>query len=64
MEKEPKEIKNGGYAIIIIKFYVRVWHIKKYFFEKYIENPFLGSFELFNNHNLIAVGNIKDINVL
>ena len=79
MEKEPKEIKNGGYAIIIIKFYVRALHevericnhmecydktIKRYFFEKYIENPFLGSFELFNNHNLIAVGNIKDINVL
>ena len=79
LEKEPKEIKNGGYAIIIIKFYVRARHkvericnkmecydktIKRYFFEKYIENPFLGSFELFNNHNLIAVGNIKDINVL
>ena len=73
MEKEPKIIKNG-YAIIIIKFCVRRkgWGESKasdeitgrYYFEKYSENPSLGSFELFNNNELIAVGNIKDINVL
>ena len=77
MEKEPKIIKNG-YAIIIIKFCVRRkgrrkgWGKSKaseeitgrYYFEKYSENPSLGSFELFNNNELIAVGNIKDINVL
>ena len=72
MEKEPKNIKNGGYAIIIIKFCVTIkrWGknydkiLNRYYFEKYSENPFLGSFQLLQNNELIAVGNIKDINVL
>ena len=72
LEKEPKNIKNGGYAIIIIKFCVTIkrWGknydkiLNRYYFEKYSENPFLGSFQLLQNNELIAVGNIKDINVL
>ena len=73
MEKEPKKIQNGGYAIVIIKFYIGSpgWYgrpyedktIKRYYFEKYKENSFLGSFELFNE-GLIAVGSIIDINVI
>lgn len=68
LEKEPKEIKNGGYAIIIINIMDKKLHswpsIKiTPLFEKYEKNPFLGSFLLFNSE-LIGVGSIKDINVL
>ena len=69
IEKDPKEIRYGAYGIAIINFVKKdkcSYHWRKnlfYFFEKYINNPFLGSFELFDG-DLIAVGNIKDINVL
>ena len=68
MEKEPKEIKNGGYAIIIINIMdkkIHSWPSIKItpLFEKYEKNPFLGSFLLFNSE-LIGVGSIKYINVL
>ena len=36
--------------------------IRRAFFQKYIENPFLGSFVPCND-NLVAAGYIKDINV-
>ena len=71
--KEPKEIKNGERAFIIIKLgilykrYGSSYHAfedYKYsaYFDKYINNSILGSFVLCND-NLIAVGKIHDINV-
>ena len=36
---------------------------KRLYFEKYIDNPFLGSFVLYND-GLFAVGIIKDIIIL
>jgi len=65
LEKEPKEIKYGEYAIIIInlnKKYLKRYNRTYCFFEKYNENPFLGSIVLFNSE-FIAVGKIKDINI-
>ena len=70
LEREPKEIRNGGYAIMIVdlknktkhKYYPCSGHTHHYFFEKYIKNQFLGSVALFNQ-DFIAVGSIKDINV-
>ena len=63
--KEPKEIKNGEYAIIIINIQKkkRYRSITECFCQKYIENKILGSFVLFNP-DLVAVGKIRDINVL
>ena len=68
LKEEPKSIENGSYAIIIINFYIleykkHVKTVKKHFFEKYIDNPYLGGFELFQNGELIAVGSVLDINV-
>ena len=68
LQEEPKSIENGSYAIIIINFYIleykkHVKTVKKHFFEKYIDNPYLGGFELFQNGELIAVGSVLDINV-
>ena len=71
IEKEPKEIKNGSFAIIIINLIKSCYNNKmsgyqqkkRIYFEKYIDNPFLGSFVLYN-YGLIAVGNIKDIIIL
>ena len=69
IEKEPKEIHYETYGIAIIKIIKKdksIYSWRKnifYFFEKYINNPFLGSFELLDG-DLIAVGNIKDINVV
>ena len=64
--KEPKEIHYGERAIIIItlikKKKISLRKKYNYFFEKYINNPLLGSFVLFNDV-FVAVGNIKDINV-
>jgi elongation factor 1-alpha len=71
--KEPKEIKNGERAFIIIKLgilykkYSSSYHaFEDYeysaYFDKYINNSILGSFVLCND-NLIAVGKIHDINV-
>ena len=67
LEKEPKKIKNGERAFIIIKLGGSICHFfKDYkysaYFEKYINNPILGSFVLCNR-DLIAVGKIHDINV-
>ena len=72
LEKEPKEIKNGEYAIIIINlikkenFIYSSYEHKKgkkyYFFEKYSKNHFLGSVELLDNE-VVAIGSIKDINI-
>ena len=66
LEKEPKEIQ-GGYAIVIINIIKSTkWFKfgkKFYFFEKYRDNPFFGSFALFDD-TLFAVGKIQDINVL
>ena len=78
LEKNPKEIKNGGYAILIIKIiknYLprrleeRNYHYYKgnkqekfIYCEKYKDNPLLGSFALFN-YDLFSVGFIIDINV-
>ena len=56
LQKKPKEMKNVDFAFIIIELK------KSYYFEKYSENPFLGSFELFYD-DLVAVGYIKDINI-
>ena len=68
LEKEPKEIKKGGYAIIIINLMEKKacsWDNVKItpLFEKYEKNPFLGSFALFSGE-IIGVGSIIDINVL
>ena len=71
IEKDPKEIKNGSFAIIIINLIKSGYNNemtgyqqkKLIYFEKYIDNPFLGSFVLYND-GLIAVGNIKDIIIL
>ena len=72
LEKEPKEIKNGEYAIIIINLIKKDNYIyspyehkkgkKCYFFEKYSKNHFLGSVELLDNE-VVAIGSIKDINI-
>ena len=79
MEKDPKEIKNGCFAILLIKiignnfhneknnvkyFYYKKKLYKKYLYcEKYKNDPLLGSFALFTDE-LYAVGKIIDINVL
>ena len=63
LEKEPKEIKNGERAIIIIqvmKKKKRTGFIQSNFFDKHINNKILGSFILCYQE-LIAVGNILDI---
>ena len=71
LEKEPREIKNGERAFIIINVIIKekeyYWGWKKKlsqlsYFEKYTKNQNLGSFILCNR-DLIAVGNIYDINV-
>ena len=71
LEKEPREIKNGERAFIIINVIIKekkyCWRWKKKlnqlsYFEKYTKNQNLGSFILCNR-DLIAVGNIYDINV-
>ena len=79
LEKDPKEIKNGCFAILLIKiignnfhneknnvkyFYYKKKLYKKYLYcEKYKNDPLLGSFALFTDE-LYAVGKIIDINVL
>ena len=69
IEKDPKNISYGRYGIAIIKIIKKdksIYSWRKnlfYFFEKYINNHFLGSFELLDD-DLTAVGNIKDINVV
>ena len=67
LEKEPKEIDFGQRAIIIITLIKKkaFWNRHYYFYslEKYINNALLGSFSLFNGE-FVAVGNIKDINIL
>ena len=71
-EKDPEEIKYGECAIMIIKFentlfrqfYNNVKSLETNIHcQKYIDNPFLGSFALVNS-GLIAVGNILDMNIL
>ena len=65
LEKEPEEIKNGEYAIIIINLNEKCLSSENrtyYIFEKYNKNSFLGSVVLFNGE-FIAVGKIIDINV-
>ena len=66
LEKEPREIKNGERAFIIINVIIKEKDYKKLnqvsYFEKYTKNQNLGSFILCNR-DLIAVGNIYDINV-
>ena len=59
MEKEPKEIIRGEYAIVIIKPIPQ-----RYFFlcEKFNEYPILGGFA-FIEKEIIAIGNIQDINI-
>ena len=76
LEKEPKKIFYGDYAIITINFIAnqkkyyfslinkqKNRNYSKHYFEKYTKNQFLGSFELFDAE-LVAIGKIKDINVL
>lgn len=62
---EPREIKNGERAFIIINVIKKEkygpWTTQNYF-EKYTKNPKLGNFILCNR-DLISVGNIYDINV-
>ena len=64
LKKEPEEIKYGNYAIVIIEIIqgkVRSLGrgVKNIILQEYINNPFLGSFELFNDY-FIAVGKIID----
>ena len=69
IEKDPKEICNQGYAIIIIQFMEKLiavgWgkkhHKPNIYCEKYIDNPYFGSFILFNS-GFLAVGKILEIN--
>ena len=79
LEKEPKEIKNGCFAILLIKiirnnfpdkknnvnnnYFEKKFHEKYLYCEKYKNDPLLGSFALFTDE-LYAVGKIIDINVL
>ena len=72
IEKDPEEITCGEYAIMIIKFentnFQQFYHLRRSYetnilCQKYIDNPFLGSFALVNS-GLIAVGNILDMNIL
>ena len=62
LEREPKEIRNGGYVIMILDLKKNSYEIREHFFEKYMKNPILGSIALFNK-DFIAVGSIQDINV-
>ena len=55
MEKNPKEIKNGEKAV------VRLEPLKEFICEKYSDNPYLGSFTIYNNNKIIAVGKIKEV---
>ena len=59
LKKDPEEIKFGEYAIVKID--LKTLNPKKLLiFDKFKTNPFLGSFELFNDY-FIAVGKILDI---
>ena len=62
LEEEPIEIKNGDYAIIIVKLIKTKYYNNCHFFQKYVQSQFLGSFVLFND-KLVAVGKIKNINI-
>ncbi len=76
LEKDPKEIKNGCLAILLIKiirhyeknnvnfnYYKKKFHKTYLYCEKYKNDPLLGSFALFIDE-LYPVGKIMDINVL
>ena len=65
LQKEPKEIKYGNYAIVTIDIIQEncSWmgkRIRNVILQKHINNPILGSFELFNDY-FIALGKIIDI---
>lgn len=51
-EKNPKEIKNGQKAVVVME------PIGEFACEKYKDNPYLGSFFIYENNNIIAVGKI------
>ena len=55
-------LDSDNYEIIIIKLKKKFDFVaqKCYFFQKYEQNHFLGSFELFSGE-LVAIGNIKKI---
>ena len=65
-DKNPKEIKNGERAVVLLKpllerssSFVKN-HLKTFVCEKY--NPYLGSFVINDNNKMIAVGKILEIN--
>ena len=65
-DKNPKEIKNGERAVVLLKpllerssSFVKN-HLKTFVCEKY--NPYLGSFVINDNNKIIAVGKILEIN--
>ena len=59
IKEGPEEIKYGEYAIV--KLDLKTLNpIKIFIFDKFKNNQFLGSFELFNDY-FIAVGKILDI---
>ena len=65
LKKEPEEIRYGNHAIVtidIIQGKVRSFgkRVKNVILQKYKSNPFLGTFELFNDY-FIAIGTIIDI---
>ena len=68
LEKEPSEIKSGERAFVIIQIikkkigFLHPTLSQSNFFDKYINNKKLGSFILCNQ-DLIAVGNVHEINV-
>ena len=66
LQKEPKEIKYGSYAIVTIdiiqekSIFKRPKKIRNIILQKYKNNSILGSFELFNDY-FMAIGKIIDI---
>jgi elongation factor 1-alpha len=60
LKKDPEEIKFGEYAIVKIDLKTLNPNKKILIFDKFKNNPLLGSFELFNDY-FIAVGKILDI---
>ena len=65
LQKEPKEIKYGNYAIVVIDIIQEKnsWNgkrIRNIIFQKHKNNQILGSFELFKDY-FMAIGKIIDI---
>lgn len=59
--KNLDEIKNGEKVIVVLNVLKKKYGVNLFICEKYIDNPYLGSFVMRDNNKTIAVGKIIEV---